>query len=731
MSNFRVDTRWPWLHFEPPTDSSGIRMHGNDSQSDGFDPLSFAYGATPAKSDEGVGLSNWRPPGALTGPQPEPRPWWLFGKEPDPTSPWLHVQPQDNPPGFRVAPNGSAASVPTGNGTAPSLGWNVGPNASVVGRPFAHQSWVTEPPEETQPLWLRVQGQGDRLEDQSDPRWPWLRAEPMDERPSLGAAPDVPVSPVETGNSTAFGFNWQTPDVGPTTPFAGGLFAQHDVPTESSAEPQPWWSGPSGQGERIDGRPGLRWPWLRTEQTDELAALRMDRDGLEDQSKSGDFNPMSFAYQPFDRLALENVDVNGTEPQVGAASTPLSPSRQPGDADGVTATSVVLPMAPAMAASEAARAALAKAAALAGRVAPAVPRISPSGLALSFLVPTNAPSEIIELDEVLRARINPGQRSVEIERRADNGLVGTGIGARWEILPINAELHVGADGARSVLFDQQQLARAVGPEAAARAWDAIGSAMARPPKKREDEAQQPSTESRSSQTPNPGGGSKPPLGSGPLTTAAEVASQVLEHANKPRTDAQEQAQLIEGWRQILKARGEQAPDGQYRGERGYMTALGVRMPLDVGDPAVGREAFPEQEHLRKALIGEFELVNRIRTVRPDEIIVHFGNAPGAQGPDVLSIGRDRLINVWDSKSRSGERSVGPSMAASANLDRRKIEAYVWKAVNEGRLSREVALEALKKFYDGNYNILTVGTGNAHDGLVESFRRRKSSGPRRH
>ena len=53
----------------------------------------------------------------------------------------------------------------------------------------------------------------------------------------------------------------------------------------------------------------------------------------------------------------------------------------------------------------------------------------------------------------------------------------------------------------SVLFDQQQLARAVGPEAAARAWDAIGSAMARPPKKREDEAQQPSTESRSSQTP--------------------------------------------------------------------------------------------------------------------------------------------------------------------------------------------------------------------------------------
>jgi hypothetical protein len=155
------------------------------------------------------------------------------------------------------------------------------------------------------------------------------------------------------------------------------------------------------------------------------------------------------------------------------------------------------------------------------------------------------------------------------------------------------------------------------------------------------------------------------------------------------------------------------------------------MPPDVGDPAAGREAYPEQEHLRKALIGEYDLVNRIKAVRPDEVILHYGNAPGVQGPDVLSIGRDRIINVWDSKSRSAARSVGPSMAASSNFDRERVRAHVLKAIEEGRLSREVGLEALRKFYDGTYNVLTVGTGNAHDGLAEFFRNHRSSGPRRH
>ena len=111
-------------------------------------------------------------------------------------------------------------------------------------------------------------------------------------------------------------------------------------------------------------------------------------------------------------------------------------------------------------------------------------------------------------------------------------------------------------------------------------------------------------------------------------------------------------------------------------------------------------------------------------------MVHFGNAPGVQGPDVLSIGRDGRFMVWDSKARTAERSVGPSMAAAGSLDLAQLRAYVAREIKSGRLPPELGYHALREFEDGNYNICTVGTANAHNGYVESVRGRKSNGPRR-
>ena len=73
---------------------------------------------------------------------------------------------------------------------------------------------------------------------------------------------------------------------------------------------------------------------------------------------------------------------------------------------------------------EAARATLAEMATVAGRLAPAGAARAASGpaAALSVLVtPTNRQGETIELGDGLRARTSTGQRSVTIERRADNG----------------------------------------------------------------------------------------------------------------------------------------------------------------------------------------------------------------------------------------------------------------------------------------------------------------------
>ena len=746
MGNFRVDTLWPWLSFEAQDDPLGLRSPPAGFQPSGFGLTPFAYGATPGIGSEAVGLSNWRPPGTSTVPPSEPRPWWLFGDEPDPNTPWLHVRPPDGPPGFRVAPDGTVASSPTGNGTALGLDRqvpNVGSASPLVGGPFAQHAWPpTDLLADAQSWRSRPPGQGEGPDGRPGPRWSWLRTEATEEPPGLRVTSDGSVVFGQTGNGTAFGLDRQAPDVGLTVPFNGGPFAQQAWPlAEPPVETQPWWSRQPWQGEGLDGRFDLRWPWLRAEPADEPPGSGVKPDGPGNQSKPDEFNPLSFAYQPFGREALENIDVGGSQPQIGAAPTPLNPSQQSTGVDGPTAASMALPAAPVVAGSEAvgaalaeaARAALAEAAALAGRLAPAAARAaSGPAAALSILVtPTNKQGDTIELGDGLRARTSTGQGSVAIERRADNGLLGTGIAARWERLPVDAELRVEKGGVARVLIDHQQLQAAVGAEATARALDAIGSAMARPPQKGNETRPSASTEDDSNQAPAPGGSSKPPTGPGPLGTAVEIGAKALERANRPQSEAREQAELIENWRQLLKRRGEPAQDGQYRGDGGVETALGVKLPPDVGEPAAGRNAFPEQEHLRKALIGEFELVNRIKAVRPDEIVLHFGNAPGAQGPDVLSIGRDRVINAWDSKSRSAERSVGPSMAASFKLDRAQVEAYVWKAINEGRLPREVGLEALQKFNDGTYNICTVGTGNAHDGMVEFFRNRESTGPRRH
>ena len=652
--------------------------------------------------------------------------------------PWLRVEPPENPvdPGVIAAGSG-----PNGFGLTP-FGYDPSGQAAVPagnGSEFGLANWrppdtlSTFPGGEPQSGWSLPQRSDE--EPRPDLKWPWLRVEPPDDLAGFGMASDGSAAAAPTATGNAFGlFDWRPQGAGLAEPFAGGLFAPFaGQPSGPSAETQPWWSLLPGQSQGLDGHLDPRWPWLRAEPTDEPPGFRMNPDGSVRQSgQGGDVRLMSSAYDLPGQAAPETIVANGTEPPAGEASAPLNRSQQAAGVDGLTATTMAVPMVEGMAGSQAGGAALSELAALAGRAAPGAASIAAA--ALPFLItPTNTQSETIDLGDGLRARVRPGQRSMEIERRADNGLFATGIGARWETLPVDAELHVGEDGATSVLINHRQLQEAVGPGAAAQAWDAIGSAMARPPKKREEGKSRPSAsiEDDSNQAPAPGGGSKPPVVPSALGTAAEIGAKALEHAHGPQSDAKEQSELIENWRQLLKRRGELAPGGQYRGEGGIQTALGVKMPPDVGEPTAGREVFPEQEHLRKALIGEFELVNRIKAVRPDEIVLHYGNHPGARGPDVLSIGRDRVITGWDSKLRSAERSVGPSMAATPELDRVQVVDYVWKAINGGRLPREVGLEALKKLYDGNYNICTVGTGNAHDGLVEFVRNHKPSGPRRH
>jgi hypothetical protein len=296
VGNFRVETFPPWLSFEAQDDPLGLRApDGFQPSGIGLTPL--AYGTTSGNGSEAVGLSNWKPPGTPTVRQSELRPWWLFGNEPDPNTPWLNVRAPDGSPGFRVAPDGSVASGSTGNRTALGLDPQVpavGQASPVVGGPFAQHAWpMTDQPVDTQTGWSRFLGQS--------------------EGRGFEVAPNGSIAPGQTGNGGALGLDRQAANVGPLTPFVGGPFAQQTWPLmEPSPETSPWWTRQPGQGEGLEGRSDLRWPWLRAEPTDEPSGSGLNPDGSGDQSKPDGFNLLSFAYQPFDQMPPENFVADGT-----------------------------------------------------------------------------------------------------------------------------------------------------------------------------------------------------------------------------------------------------------------------------------------------------------------------------------------------------------------------------------------------------------------------------------
>lgn len=108
---------------------------------------------------------------------------------------------------------------------------------------------------------------------------------------------------------------------------------------------------------------------------------------------------------------------------------------------------------------------------------------------------------------------------------------------------------------------------------------------------------------------------------------------------------------------------------------------------------------------------------------------------GRSGPDVISLSPSGVVSVWDSKWRSGQRSIGPGERAHQGDDsfdslQWELRRQIREAVNSGRLSPEIAAMATKNVNAGNFDIYTIGTGNAHGGVAEAVRGRVRSGVRR-
>ncbi|WP_421997759.1 hypothetical protein [Reyranella sp.] len=371
---------------------------------------------------------------------------------------------------------------------------------------------------------------------------------------------------------------------------------------------------------------------------------------------------------------------------------------------------------------------------LAGRAAPAAAELAAgavpalagaasaaAGVLPMLVTPTNSQSDMTDLGDGLRARSAPGQRTMEIQRRVDDGLFGTGIGAKWTTLPVDAERVIGRDGRESTVINRHQLNQALGLTTPSE--DALVSAMARPPKD-EPPGQLPPIAPQPVASPAPPGAAVRPAPQSILRT--KIDARTLEEAK--RSDPDEERVLA--CRAVRTLPGKPAQSGQYDGRDGIDTAVGVRVAPGFPAPKAGYEYAPDYARHSIGHRGELELGNRIRTAVPYEIFVHYGNPAGDTGPDALTVGPDRRFMEWDSRWRSAKRRLGPSLATSRTLSPEKVNKYVSAAVAAGTLSPAVAAEAVAELRKGNYNLCTVGTGNASDGYVELVRNHLSEGPRR-
>jgi hypothetical protein len=168
---------------------------------------------------------------------------------------------------------------------------------------------------------------------------------------------------------------------------------------------------------------------------------------------------------------------------------------------------------------------------LAEKAATAAPRVAGAAALAGtlLLTPGNTQSETHPITDDLRVRTAPGQRSATVEQRVDNGLLGTGIGAKWKTLPVDAGWSTGPDGRYFIAIDPAGLARVLTPDEMNAVLRTPGIAMTTPPSDRTpDDERRPAGIGHNSESfheklqpeaPEPGD-PKPPLDPTPLVLPA-------------------------------------------------------------------------------------------------------------------------------------------------------------------------------------------------------------------
>lgn len=205
---------------------------------------------------------------------------------------------------------------------------------------------------------------------------------------------------------------------------------------------------------------------------------------------------------------------------------------------------------------------------------------------------------------------------------------------------------------------------------------------------------------------------------GPQSNQAGPAAAAERSKTPPQSHPNPRVEAV--WKRIAKVLNEDAPDPQYDKSSGRTTGVGVFVDRRLPEPAAGWKYNPPPGHLRSGYVGEIRLANRIVTALRNEVVVHYGMPAGVRGPDVISVAPDGTISVWDSKWRTAPNLIskgGHQRDTSLKNVWDKVKVEIPLAVKSGRLSAAAGAKALENADKGNFFVITVGTGNAHGGVV--------------
>jgi hypothetical protein len=261
---------------------------------------------------------------------------------------------------------------------------------------------------------------------------------------------------------------------------------------------------------------------------------------------------------------------------------------------------------------------------VAGAVAGAIPMI---------VIPMNKQGDVYPIGNDLRLSAPVSQRSVIVERRVDDGWFGSGIGAKWQAVPVDAEWASDPDGRRVIAIDAEGLQRMLGPDAAEAALRSGGIVMAREPfddetpedqEERRDKGRKTKEDRREPPLAGAGHGQPPTIRSDPppeereperrkltLEVPLQPSDAAAPSTEKPEQSSRDQADHEEAKRREIRETAEYIGSGhaneEHRIARQEYPGIDQRQFIDLIErvmskptvyrklPNTGREAYWDEQ----------------------------------------------------------------------------------------------------------------------------------------